>query len=436
VAVLRRRAHRAHAAQVSVTWEDQSVPATLPLLDALVAERVGDEQPLSDVTAVLIQHQLGSIVPLTRTLIRLGMDPHRIHWVDIPYTTNDTVRRELVGLGIPASNFAPSDYHLELPYAPYQRARVQELAVRLRGSIDPDETLLVLDDGSYFIEAMSCFAGQLPSLRIVEQTTRGIIKIDGDASIREYSERSTIVNVAQCRPKKTIEGPLIGQAVCRALLRELDGRLPDGSRTRCLVLGFGQIGQSVAAALVDHTAIPPHLIHVMDPSPDAQAAAAAAGFVVWDRRFPERRRFGLVVGCSGTTSFGPGDRVFLEDGAILASASSGSAELSREGFIELADTHRADDIYVYDREDLHERSLHSSIRIHLVDRAVTFLNGGFPVNFDGAVNCVPPRFIQATHALQVGAALEARTATRQGLLPVSDDLCCWVEDRFRQLVEL
>jgi hypothetical protein len=141
-----------------------------------------------------------------------------------------------------------------------------------------------------------------------------------------------------------------------------------------------------------------------------------------------------VVGCSGTTSFRTGDRVFLEDGAILASASSGSAELSREGFIELADTHISDDIFVRDRATLHSRSIHSPIDIHLVDRDVRFLNGGFPVNFDGAVNCVPPRFIQATHTLQVGAALEARATQGIGLVPVSEDLCGWVETRFKALL--
>ena len=415
-------------------WEDQNVPASLPLIDSLLSERVIDAQPLAGVHAVLIQHQLGSIVPLTRALLKLGLDPRRTHWVDIPYTANDTVRAELEALGIPRENFAPASYHLEMAYAPYQQRRVQELALRLRKITGPWDPILVLDDGSYFIEAMSCFAGRFCDLRIVEQTTRGIIKIDSDPAIRDYSERSTILNVAQSRPKKEIEGPLIGEAVCRSLLRSVRGSLAKGAETDCLVLGFGQIGQAVAESLEKHGGVAASRIHIMDPEPTAQSSAQARGYVAWNRRFPERRRFGLVVGCSGTTSFRPGDRVFLEDGAILCSASSGSAELSREGFIELADTHISDDIYVHDRATLPTRSLHSSIDIRLVDRDVRFLNGGFPVNFDGAVNCVPPRFIQATHTLQVGAALEARAAKGIGLIPVSEELCGWVETRFKELL--
>ena len=97
-----------------------------------------------------------------------------------------------------------------------------------------------------------------------------------------------------------------------------------------------------------------------------------------------------MVGCSGQTSFTIGDRVYLDNGAVLASASSGSSELSREQFVELADTYPDDDVFVVDGSSLASRSLHEPIDLNLVDRRVRFLNGSFPVNFDGRVNCVPP----------------------------------------------
>ena len=411
---------------------DQTIPDRLPLLDAFLAERVGPRQPLAGVTTVLIQHQLGSLVPMTRALIDLGADPQQIHCIDIPYTANATVQAELVRLGIPPGNFAPASYNLTMSYAAYQRFRVEELAVKLATSLGADGRFLVFDDGSYCLEALSCFATRVPQLLVVEQTTRGIIKIEGDAALREYRDTVRVMNVAQSSPKKTLEPPFIGRAVTRSLMERLAGDLDQLRRAPCLILGFGQIGQSVAAALVDE-GIPPSRIHVMDPSPDARATAAARGFPVWDRR-AERRRFGLVVGCSGSTSFSIGDRAFLEDGAVLASASSGSAELSREAFIELADTHPSHDIYVVDRETLHSRSIHSDITLHLVNRAVRFLNGGFPVNFDGRINCVAPRFIQATHTLQVGAALEALDDDTCGLVGVSDALCAWVDRRYREML--
>jgi S-adenosylhomocysteine hydrolase len=414
---------------------DQAIPRSLPMMDALVDQHKGSRAPFEDTTLVLIQHQLGSMVPMTEAFIRLGADPRRLHWIDIPYTANTAVQAALVDLGVPRENFAPTHYHLEMPYARYQRTRVQQMVIKLRDTLaNPGDRVLVIDDGSYFLEALSCFANPTTGISIVEQTTRGIIKINADQALRHYCEQVTIKNVAESAPKKGIEGPLIGQAVCFSLSVSLAGRFVGARRPRCLVLGFGQIGRSVAESLATEHGFPPESVHVADPSAEAQAAAVARGYKVWDRGARERQRFGLVIGCSGSTSFGIGDRVFLEDGAILASASSGSAELSREAFIELADTHAADDIYVYDRDTLPTRPIHSDIRLRLVDRDAVFLNGGFPVNFDGAINCVPPRFIQATHALQVGAAIEAVSIEEKGLVALTPGLCDWVAARYRELV--
>ncbi|MBI3324040.1 MAG: hypothetical protein HYZ92_02055 [Candidatus Omnitrophica bacterium] len=63
---------------------DQTIPERLPLLDRYLAEQVRRRRPLAGVTAVLIQHQLGSQVVMTKALIELGIEPGRIHWIDIP----------------------------------------------------------------------------------------------------------------------------------------------------------------------------------------------------------------------------------------------------------------------------------------------------------------------------------------------------------------
>jgi S-adenosylhomocysteine hydrolase len=411
----------------------QHVPARLPLVDALVGEHV-DGAPLLGVTAVLIQHQLGSIVPMVQALLALGLDPRRTFFVDIPYTTNDEVREALEQLGLPASNFTPSAYDLEQPYAAYQRRRVQDLAVDVLGELGPDDPLLVLDDGAYFVEAASCHARRFGDLRVVEQTTRGLIKLRADAAMAQYVASISLVDVAGSAPKAHWEGPWIGEAVCRALHRSLGNEFEIDSDERALVTGYGVIGTAVAESLSEELGVAPARIHVLDPSPDAKRRAVGRGFVPWDRSSAEPMRFKLVVGCSGETSFGIGDRVFLEDGAVLASASSGSAECSREQFVELADTHPSDDIAVLDRETLATRSIHDPIDVHLVDRTVRFLNGGFPVNFDGRVNCVAPERIQVTRALMIGAALQAVETHERGVVPLSDEVCAWVDRTYTELL--
>jgi hypothetical protein len=56
---------------------DPRVPDELPLLRALVDGWAGRSDRLHGVSAVLIQHQLGSMVPTVRTLFELGLDQKR-----------------------------------------------------------------------------------------------------------------------------------------------------------------------------------------------------------------------------------------------------------------------------------------------------------------------------------------------------------------------
>jgi hypothetical protein len=48
-----------------------------------------------------------------------------------------------------------------------------------------DDPLLVLGDGAYFLEAIACYAKPLGDLRLVEQTTRGLMKLELDAALDE-----------------------------------------------------------------------------------------------------------------------------------------------------------------------------------------------------------------------------------------------------------
>jgi hypothetical protein len=134
--------------------------------------------------------------------------------------------------------------------------------------------------------------------------------------------------------------------------------------------------------------------------------------------------------CSGRSSFTIGDYVYLKKGAVLASASSGSVELSRQDFIDLADGSSFDDIEIY-RDGLNESDVHSDLKFRLVDCEAKFLNGGFPINFDGQVNCVPGRYIQPTVTMMVAGAVQALETTGTGIIPLETEFCDWVENAFR-----
>jgi len=409
-------------------WQlNDEIPYRLPILDRWL-ETAAQDLPLKGVAGLLIQHQLGNHVPQTRALIELGMAPEDIYWIDIPYTSTPAVRKALQTLGIPAANFLISDFKLLDNYAQFQRLRVQGFLRWLFGK--PPKHLLVLDDGSYVLEALACLKSRPQAISIVEQTTRGLIKIEESAALGFCSNEFPIVNVARSRPKTLLEPPFIGAAVCDALKRKLGKRWVFGPTDHCLVLGYGAIGQQVALFLNEAQGIPRDRIHVNDPLGDRMESAAAAGFKNWSRDTFDIR-FKLVIGCSGRDSFKLGDYALLEDGAFLASATSGTVELSREHFIELADSSPDDDIWIV-RKGLDEMNIHGNITVHFIDREAIFINGGFPVNFDGRINCVPAHYIQPTPTMMCAAAVQAHNSSGKGLISLDPSFCSWLEREFRR----
>lgn len=408
---------------------NQDIPEAMPILDRWVRTHCSGK-PLAGVTALFIQHQFGNQVPQTKALLELGLDPKRLFWLDVPYTSNARVREAIVGLGIPSGNMlVADDYRVLDPYAPYQRRRVQMLIHDfLKNS---PGRLLVLDEGAYFLEAAACFEKRLPDVVAVEQTARGLIKLRSSAAMRQFAKGVPVVNVAESDPKKTLEPPFIGRAVCAALLHKLGHRFLPGHRGRCLILGYGAIGSQVARFASDYLGFDPGMIYVFDPKLRRRREAREQGFSIWRRDLTTR--FNLVIGCSGRAAFTVSDYVYLDDDAVLASASSGSVELSREDFIELANSSTIDDIKILS-QGLDEGNIHSDLRFRLVDREVTFLNAGFPVNFDGQVNCVPTRYMQPTATMMVSASIQAISCSANGLIDLDPDFCAWVEREF--LVEL
>lgn len=409
---------------------DDEIPERLPLVDAVVERWAPDRDVLTDAVALLIQHQLGSIVPMTRALTELGLDPESLYWVDIPYTANPKVVEHLRAIGIPADNFAASDYHLDQPFLRYQLRRVAQLIPLLRKKVASGRPLLVLDDGAYFLEAVSYFKEPPSGIRMVEQTRRGMLKLRASSAMQRCAARVPLINVAESPPKTDIEAGFIATTICDALVSALHRQGVAAGGRETLLLGYGAMGAAIADVLVHDLRWPKSRIRVLDTDADAQERATAAGLASWTRE-DTSRRFGLVIGCTGTTSLGVGDWVHLDDGAILASASSGSSELAREQFIEMADVHEEDDVFLEDRKSLQERSIHDAIEVHVVDRTVVFLNGGFPINFTGGVNSTPPELIQLTRALMLGGAIQAMSADEPGLVDLDPSFCAWITEQFR-----
>jgi S-adenosylhomocysteine hydrolase len=405
----------------------------MPLLRTFVEGRKFS-QPLKGVTALLIQHQLGNQGPQVQALVELGLDPKKIHWLDIPYTSSELFRRTMQDRhGIPERNFWVHRCGVLQPYASYQFIRTHDAFLRFLRR--PPEQLLVLDDGAYFLDAAMSFQKQLPHIAVVEQTTRGITNIKENAALARFARNYPVINVARSAPKLELESPWIGTSVLLSLtrhLRDLQSRSPQFAvkpDSPCLVLGYGAVGRQVAGHLQGFAKV-----YVSDSKQSQIDLARRDGFAVWDRQSqiddPNPIEFKLVVGCTGRASFAVGDHGFLDRHAVLVSASSGAVELSRSAFIDLASASPHDDLRLKTSRLVPHR-VHQNIRMQLRDRSIVFLNGGFPINFDGRLNSIPAKYMQPTAMLMVYGAIQALTTLQRGIVEVDAGFSKKLNEDFR-----
>ena len=406
-------------------------PAALPLLDHFRLHH-DTSDVFAGVDILFIQHQLGPFVARMKATLDDGLDPARSWFIDIPYSTNRTAQAGIQGLGCPAEQFTALFDDPLAPYAVHQHQRVEGILRRLAARSDP-KPLLVIDDGAYFVRALKMFSDTEPAMAerfrgtaVVEQTTRGHrYLLDHETTlIHRYGLR--VVSIARSDTKTTFESPFIGAAVSRAILRTLEAQ---GSffdhLNRIAVIGYGPVGQATTAALLRRR--PDIRPDVIDTDIKTHAAITRAGATP-HTHLPSTGTYDLIAGCTGYNSFNLAQRAQLADGALLASGSSAAVEFNRAGFIELADRYPDDEIEVLERAATRAQGLHATIRIAQEGRkSFAFLNAGFPVNFDGRLECLPTNVIQATHTLLYAAACQALKTVAPGFRPLDETTDRWIK---------
>ena len=114
-----------------------------------------------------------------------------------------------------------------------------------------NDSLIVQDDGAYYLEALSKMSDRPQhKVSLVEQTTRGLIKIRENSSMHSLLQHYPVINVAESLPKRQIEPKHIAKNVVDFLIRvlEQEGPRKDYSSLCYLITGYGSIGKSVAIA--------------------------------------------------------------------------------------------------------------------------------------------------------------------------------------------
>jgi len=407
-----------------------SPPENLSLLEEL-QHRLPETKPFADIDVLFIQHHLGPFIGRLNSMIASGLDPNRSWFVDIPYSTNPDVFERLGEFGFPMRQRTTRFDDPLSNYGSAQAQRVSALMELLEKREDP-RPLLVIDDGAYFARYLNALKTSSPNqldsyvgTSVVEQTTRGHRYLCNEALEVIMRCNLSVVSIAKCKTKSEFEGPFIGAAVSRAMKRSIGEKRISDAR-HIAVIGCGVVGQATVKEICRNC--PDAKIDVVDVAASVRAKAAhLSKHCEGLPQLRDYREYDIVLGCTGYNSFHLDQRKLLADDAILASGSSAAIEFNRAGFIELADRYEDDEIEILNRNKTISEGIHAPIFLRQEKGKIfSFLNAGFPVNFDGRIECLPTKIIQATHGLLFTASIQALEQKGPGINTVNPDDDKWI----------
>jgi hypothetical protein len=188
-----------------------------------------------------------------------------------------------------------------------------------------------------------------------------------------------------------------------ALLRRYR-RWLDAARS-ILVIGQGYIGRNVSRVLaaggvaVESYDTTPGLGTVSNGPTEVAAALRSAS---------------IVIGCTGTTCLTVPQIESLADGTLLINMASSDIEFGLWRFPRSAFTVAL----CQRRAGVHPGPWRNLYRLKTSCGEVLVANGGFPINFSGAIDPIPPALIQLTRTLLAAGAIQATNAKRGGLQPL------------------
>jgi hypothetical protein len=376
-----------------------------------------------------LQHLFGSTATLLRRIAHERISPRSVFVLGKPYSANrDVVRHLTTGLGYrvhPLCCKQPIDKPNDDEMDRRIESVLSALRRRLGGRNDQESRVLLVDDGGRAIRLLHTerHADIRNRFTCVEQTRCGI------RTLESTKLDVPVVNVAESWVKLEHESPMIAESVNRELARQLAAMDSRGIRAgrHGLIIGYGAIGRAVSIELRRRGLD----VAVHDARDEQRSFAKQEGFETCSDLSAALRGGGLIVGCTGKPVLDREHYRQIPNGSILVSASSADVEFRAWQLRPTAEclgrpeswgatgggpdrNHPCFSLY---------RARNSLGRFYLV-------NGGFPVNFSGGVDPIPPEKIQLTRSLLYLGAVQASRTEDPGLHCLDDGLQRSLMDAF------
>jgi len=419
------------AAQVVRSTGDKRFLQRMPLLDEML-QQLGGKTPMKGVRMASVQHLFPTTEGLFRAFTLAGAPPEDHIVGGKNYSTNVEAYHRMDAEGydthwMAAPRAREAGLDAEKVVKDMARAQLERMFADTPPDAKVAPPFLLLDDGGKLIDCLHReFPERVHQCVAVEQTDRGIQvleKLEDDG----IAVGCPVVNMARSWCKKDIEGPVIGESVVFHMEHALDQLAVDPKeKTACLV-GFGAVGEAVAASLLRRG----YTVVVTDPDPAAQQRAQDMGCTPMAKEDALAQGH-VLVGCTGKQSVTLDDLERLPDGAVLVNAASGNHELSLHELGE-ADYKRIDPhLDVDDQGRLTSSFAGQDLALgdlrdgadtcHRVLRSADgkerlALRSGYVVNMTLGL---PPEYVQLTLGLLLASCLQAVDAQQPGLVDLDD----------------
>lgn len=354
----------------------------MPLLDKVMD--IFPHTNLSGYTLITCHHVLKSNIPVLQKLFSRGLTPQNTFVLGKPYSTDSDALEQYRKLGVhisPASIAFDSTQRFDSYFNEIGKTFLQD-AIH---NAPTDKKLLVWDDGGILLKPLA-EENTGREIRAVEHTSGGY------NALQNTNLSFPVVNMARSGTKLELESPYIVEDILRKFFDYLQ-RHPEKNPRKILVVGGGAIGSNFKKSLSAHG----YDVTVFDTVAD-KSDHEHLEKIVGD--------FDAIIGATGSEILSADKINLLKHNAVAFSASSSDREFDALGWRHLSNISVAG---------------HSDIEV----AGRVLLNNGFPLNFNGSADSIPPHAIQLTRALSLASmflAADDSFANKKGWLDIPADI--------------
>ncbi len=421
------------ARELTSNPDNNNIFKRLPLLESVSESySLEERRPFTNYKILVTQHLLGSTASLISMFERGGAKPEDIHIVGKAYSSHPNVVDGLSKRGYKISERV-FDYEEDKPYDSTLEENIKTAVDNIVEETDFENDNykgLLIDDGGKAIKMLhESYPGLIKHFVCIEQTSRGA------RALQNVELLTPVINVARSEAKTIHESPLIAHSMVTEFMSSLKRwqdiiQLHDN---RVFLLGYGFIGENVQQELSEQG----FDISVYDPDPDKMKRAQAQNLPVVSNRSEAYPASQIIIGCTGNPSIPLEEFNDVRPGSLLVNMASTDTEFSawelrKKGKVVhehtlLSDRHRFSSS---SSSPLPWRSLY---RVEEGNTYFYLANGGFPIDFSGSIDPIPPDKIQLTRALLLGAAIQAVDTHEQGLVDLDKSMQDDVVRKYLQL---